>query len=51
MATENVTALKAHLAINVKNVERSVEFYRKCLALSPLKCDKGTRSLTRIISH
>jgi catechol 2,3-dioxygenase-like lactoylglutathione lyase family enzyme len=37
MANETVTALKAHLAINVKNVERSVEFYRKMFGIEPSK--------------
>jgi catechol 2,3-dioxygenase-like lactoylglutathione lyase family enzyme len=41
MATETVTALKAHLAINVRNVERSVEFYRKMLGIEPSKVRHG----------
>lgn len=34
-------ALKAHLALNVKNVERSMEFYRKMLGLEPAKVRPG----------
>jgi catechol 2,3-dioxygenase-like lactoylglutathione lyase family enzyme len=36
-----VTALKAHLAINVRNVETSVDFYRKMLGIEPSKVRKG----------
>jgi len=32
-----VQALKAHLALNVKNVEVSLEFYRKLLGIEPSK--------------
>lgn len=32
-----VQALKAHISINVSNVERSIEFYRKMLGIEPLK--------------
>ncbi len=35
-ATE-VKVLKAHLALNVKDVERSIEFYRKMLGIEPSK--------------
>jgi catechol 2,3-dioxygenase-like lactoylglutathione lyase family enzyme len=41
MASEEVKALKTHLAINVKNVERSVEFYRKMLGVEPSKVRQG----------
>ncbi|MGH9934625.1 MAG: ArsI/CadI family heavy metal resistance metalloenzyme [Blastocatellia bacterium] len=36
-----VRALKAHISINVSNVERSVEFYRKMLGIEPLKVRAG----------
>src|SRR5437764_3052415 len=38
---KTVQALKAHLALNVKNVERSLEFYRKMLGIEPSKVRNG----------
>src|SRR5688572_23120549 len=38
---QSVRALKAHLALNVKNVERSLEFYRKMLGIEPSKVRSG----------
>lgn len=40
-AAGGVTALKAHLAINVNNVEASLEFYRKLFAIEPSKVRTG----------
>jgi catechol 2,3-dioxygenase-like lactoylglutathione lyase family enzyme len=39
--TKRVQALKAHLALNVRNVERSTEFYRKMLGIEPSKVRNG----------
>jgi len=36
-----VTALKAHLALNVRNVVRSIEFYNKMLGIEPSKVRTG----------
>ncbi len=36
-----VTALKAHLSLNVRNVEESVRFYRKMLGIEPSKMRTG----------
>jgi catechol 2,3-dioxygenase-like lactoylglutathione lyase family enzyme len=36
-----VRASKAHLAINVKDVERSIEFYRKMFGIEPSKVRAG----------
>jgi catechol 2,3-dioxygenase-like lactoylglutathione lyase family enzyme len=36
-----VKALKAHLALNVKNVEQSITFYRKMLGIEPSKVRTG----------
>ena len=38
---KQVQALKAHLALNVHNVERSIEFYRKMLGIEPSKVRTG----------
>lgn len=38
---QTVQALKAHLALNVRNVERSIEFYKKLLAIEPSKVRPG----------
>jgi catechol 2,3-dioxygenase-like lactoylglutathione lyase family enzyme len=39
--SKQVRALKAHLALNVKDVERSTEFYRRMLGLEPSKVRQG----------
>src|SRR2546426_8875044 len=36
-----VSALKAHLAINVRNVEQSIGFYRKLFGIEPSKVRTG----------
>ncbi len=41
MASETVVVLKAHLAINVRNVERSLVFYRKLFGIEPCKVRHG----------
>ena len=40
-ANSQVRALKAHLALNVRNVEQSISFYRKMLGLEPSKVRQG----------
>ena len=37
----DVTVLKAHVAINVRSVERSIDFYRKMLGIEPSKVRNG----------
>ncbi len=39
--TKDVQVLKAHVALNVKNVEKSLEFYRKMLGIEPSKVRQG----------
>jgi hypothetical protein len=41
MSTDTVIALKAHLAINVRNVERSLIFYSKMFGIDPIKVRRG----------
>lgn len=43
MSTEQtkINTLKAHLALNVKNVEESIAFYRKMLGIEPSKVRTG----------
>lgn len=38
---KQVKALKAHLALNVRNVEESIEFYRRMLGIEPSKVRTG----------
>ena len=39
--TRKIETLKAHLAINVKNVETSIEFYKKMFGIEPSKVRTG----------
>src|SRR5204863_9961252 len=39
--TPQVQVLKAHVSINVRNVERSIDFYRKMLGTEPSKVRTG----------
>ena len=41
MNTNSINTLKAHLAINVSNVEQSIEFYKKLFGIEPLKVRTG----------
>ena len=39
--TPEVEILKAHVSINVRNVERSIDFYRKMFGIEPSKVRTG----------
>ena len=39
--TKTVNTLKAHLALNVRNVDASIEFYKKMLGIEPSKVRTG----------
>ena len=41
ISTNGVAVLKAHLAINVRNVDNSIEFYKKMLGIEPSKVRTG----------
>ncbi len=38
---KSINTLKAHLAINVRNVEQSIEFYKKMFGIEPSKVRTG----------
>ncbi|HEY7545739.1 MAG TPA: ArsI/CadI family heavy metal resistance metalloenzyme, partial [Blastocatellia bacterium] len=38
---DSINVLKAHLAINVRNVEKSIDFYRRMLGIEPSKVRQG----------
>lgn len=40
-ATGTVQVLKAHVALNVRDAEQSIDFYRKMLGLEPVKVRRG----------
>ncbi|HUR97840.1 MAG TPA: ArsI/CadI family heavy metal resistance metalloenzyme [Pyrinomonadaceae bacterium] len=40
-AAPSINTLKAHLAINVRDVEKSVEFYKKMFGIEPAKVRTG----------
>ena len=40
-ATSEVQALKVHVSLNVREVERSIEFYRRMLGIEPSKVRTG----------
>jgi catechol 2,3-dioxygenase-like lactoylglutathione lyase family enzyme len=39
--TGNVQVLKAHISLNVSNVEKSIDFYRRMLGIEPSKIRTG----------
>ncbi|HEY3053401.1 MAG TPA: ArsI/CadI family heavy metal resistance metalloenzyme [Thermoanaerobaculia bacterium] len=39
--TSDVQVLKAHVSINVRNVEQSIDFYRRMLGIEPSKIRTG----------
>ena len=39
--TTEVQALKVHVSVNVRNVEKSIEFYRRMLGIEPAKVRTG----------
>ena len=39
--TRKIETLKAHVALNVKNVDSSIEFYKKMLGIEPSKVRSG----------
>src|SRR5688572_33324263 len=40
-ATNDVQALKVHVSVNVRNVEKSIDFYKRMLGIEPSKVRTG----------
>jgi catechol 2,3-dioxygenase-like lactoylglutathione lyase family enzyme len=49
MTANSVTFLKPHISLNVKNVEKSVEFYSKLFGIEPMKFIKGNTTTHSIV--
>lgn len=39
--TKSIQALKTHISLNVRNIERSIDFYKKMLGINPSKVRTG----------
>jgi catechol 2,3-dioxygenase-like lactoylglutathione lyase family enzyme len=50
MPENTVKALKPHISLNVKNVNESVEFYKKLFGIEPVKFIKGKTTTHSILS-
>lgn len=46
MKSAEVKVLKAHLAINVRNLDKSLEFYQKLFGIEPARSGADTPSST-----
>ena len=51
MSENNVKTLKPHISINVRNIEESVNFYRKLFGIEPLKFIKGNTTTHSVVSE
>lgn len=51
MSKTNVKTLKPHISINVRNVEESVNFYRKLFGVEPMKFIKGNTTVHPVIQE
>lgn len=51
MSENNVKTLKPHISINVRNVEESVNFYRKLFGIEPMKFIKGNTATHSIVQE
>ncbi len=49
MSERTINTLKPHISLNVKNVEESVEFYKKLFGIEPLKFIKGNTTTHSIV--
>ncbi|MDM7922832.1 MAG: ArsI/CadI family heavy metal resistance metalloenzyme [Pyrinomonadaceae bacterium] len=49
MSQNEVISIKPHISINVKNIEKSVEFYSKLFGIEPIKYIKGNTTMHSIV--
>lgn len=49
MSENNVTFLKPHISLNVRNVEKSVEFYKRLFGIEPMKYIKGNSTTHSVL--
>jgi len=49
MSERTINTLKPHISLNVRNVEESVEFYKKLFGIEPLKFIKGNTTTHSIV--
>lgn len=49
MSSNNVTYLKPHISLNVKDIEKSVEFYSKLFGQEPVKLVKSNSTVHSVV--
>ena len=49
MSQNTINTLKPHISLNVRNVEESVEFYKKLFGIEPMKFIKGNTTTHSIV--
>lgn len=49
MSVNSITSLKPHISLNVKNVEKSVEFYKNLFGIDPMKFFKGNTTTHSVV--
>lgn len=49
MSSNNVTYLKPHISLNVKDIEKSVEFYSKLFGQGPVKLVKSSSTVHSVV--
>jgi catechol 2,3-dioxygenase-like lactoylglutathione lyase family enzyme len=49
MSEKTITSLKPHISLNVKNVNESVDFYKRLFGIEPMKFIKGNTTTHSIV--